>query len=1640
MQPMLKQKTGQKVSVTSLITFGILVVASTVVIGSFLAGIVFTPRSARAPRLKPICGDSKCEKFETEQNCPKDCKATLEILFQDDFEDGDAQGWDIGDGWDVIQDEENYVLAGNEHSFAKPKDVEDELVSFKFNFKILSGGFHANFMEGSGASGEHIRYFFGINSHGTYLTKQIGDVITDIKVVEASIPENDWHSAKIKMKDTTLALFIDDAIIFTATDQEPMQSGGVSFEVLPESNIYFDNVVVIVPEAPPVEHLWTQTNGPEGGAYKVIAMDPFDNDVLLTGIFDLHKSINQGESWTYVDTFQKSEIEEIIFDPLNVGIIYIATRGNGIFKSIDGGNTWESANTGLDNLSISKLAIDESNPNVLIAGSHPQDSMGGEVYKTTNGGDSWIDITKDIDANEITAIGLLNSDEIYIGAGGSSGGESGKLYYTENGGDYWQNINIGQYEETFVFSILVNPDDNNEILIGFGDAYNRTGQGDLLFKTTDGGEDWHPITLHEGVDTHINLLAFSKKSNNIVYLASGGSLHKSVDSGESWTLLLSSPFSPMFMKLSFSDFKDIETDPYDDDILILPLASTGIAKSTDGGEGWDFINNGLREMAINNLAVDPNNPLIVYAASSARSGGTYKTENGGETWTKIDEGGVYHPFPDDLYIDPSDSRVIYSVADVAIMFKSIDGGSTWEAQFDPHMGQHHPPYSAKTDFRFSSIYAMQVSPTDSNVLYVAKNGFGVYKSENGGNNWTYQVFSPDYTYSLAIDPRDSDIVYSGYQRKVFENSAWAYKSTGFDSPVSQEVPKKTMSELDENTKSLIEQGLKTTQSESAQEVSWGEIFEVPDSMGIRSIEIDPSNPDEIYAASIGKRGEIYKSNDKGKNWQKLNEHFIMNTVWGQSQLIVDPNNFDIAYIGTWLAGTWKTIDAGETWELLEDAPISSTALSLNQEDTNIIYLADRSSPTVWKSIDAGETWQQIANFATEGALLVMRVFADGDNVYASTFYPALRDGKLYKSTDAGENWEDITGTLPKGILDINVNPTDSNKVYVTTNVNGAFKSIDGGNSWHKMDAFPYVGAYDIEIDQDDPRILYASARGGSLPAWFTAMAGFPDGIVFEDDAGVYKSFDEGENWNKILKSSVSCRAIRRHPDNPNLLFAPDLVDGLQVSADAGETWNKVSEGLDNCIPTSVAVNDNKLYIGTQGCGVYSGDLNVDTGAITWQTRRSNKPVPEVHNLQINVDPTNPDNIFVASYPGGLYASTDGGKTFRDRNAITPSVVVDDPRQQGYYTLAIDQTDPSKMWLGTWGKGIYKSYNGMILNVPKGLFGKHITSLEINPLDSNEVYVGSQEGVFMTDDDGKNWKEINNGLLTKDIITLAIGSDGQLYAGTRGYGVFKFNQGGQYWEQTPSLSGFGVFWSTWERPQYQFTDMLINPNNPQIIYLASFPTGMFKSLDGGNAWKETNLNFIDDGTDGIFSLTFHPHDKNIIYAGTYNGVSVSYDGALHWKRISNGIPPEQWPFSIAIDSNNPDIMYAATKNGMDKGFCERHEPPYESFCGTVIKTTDGGKNWFEITNGLQKSNEFYDIIIYPHNHNILFLSSQNDGIFMSRNAGQSWEAINDGLEDYGGAGVSNNVAKNLVIDSQGRYLYFATMGRGVWKADLAKLDL
>lgn len=235
-----------------------------------------------------------------------------------------------------------------------------------------------------------------------------------------------------------------------------------------------------------------------------------------------------------------------------------------------------------------------------------------------------------------------------------------------------------------------------------------------------------------------------------------------------------------------------------------------------------------------------------------------------------------------------------------------------------------------------------------------------------------------------------------------------------------------------------------------------------------------------------------------------------------------------------------------------------------------------------------------------------------------------------------------------------------------------------------------------------------------------------------------------------------------------------------------------------------------------------------------------------------------------------------------------------------------------------------------------------------------------------------------------------------------------------------------WWDTWDRRIYQFGSFRFDPDKKGVIHLGHFPGGFFTSHDGGLSWRDSSAGL---GNDGLFSLYVHPTDHDTLWAGSYNGVVKSENRGKTWEIKSKGFPSEQWTYTVAFDPQNPDVMYASTKNGQNKGFCDRND----NFCGVVMKSIDGGEQWFEIMDGLDPRSEFYVLLVHPVETNKLFLST-NKGVYMSKNAGGSWKPVNDGLPSTFNQ-VRDNVAENLAFTADYKYLLLTLVEHGIWKAEL-----
>ena len=485
--------------------------------------------------------------------------------------------------------------------------------------------------------------------------------------------------------------------------------------------------------------------------------------------------------------------------------------------------------------------------------------------------------------------------------------------------------------------------------------------------------------------------------------------------------------------------------------------------------------------------------------------------------------------------------------------------------------------------------------------------------------------------------------------------------------------------------------------------------------------------------------------------------------------------------------------------------------------------------------------------------------------------------------------------------------------------------------------------------------------------------------------------------------------------------------GVLLSEDGGVTWDSVVAGMSYTETAGVAVSTDGLHLfaPTLGAGVLTADVSPANPVPSWDGFSMLQAA--IYHVQIVPDANRAGHVYASAYPGGVLKSTDAGTTWFECNFGLPSFEIDDPNRQGYYALAPAPSDSSRVYLGMYGIGVYRSDDSGATWAPMSgtaatMRGKPITSLVVDQWNADVVYVGTEEGVYRSVDGGAHWETLWQGLDLPDVRSLALDAAGYLLAGTRGNELYVLEE--MAWRQLNAFGSFGVQWPIWdERPLYQYTTLLFHPTDPDVIYIGTFPAGIYKSVDGGATWRERNVGWTNDG---VFCLVPHPDDPETVYAGTYNGVNRSTDGGAHWQMWDKGWPGEQWVFDIAFDPADPQIMYACSKNGENEGV---GVPDHH---GMVMKSVDGGANWFSIMNGVPTDNEFYAIKTDPYAPDTVYLATRFDGVMVSVDAGANWQMWNAGLTNWVSGTNGNNVTRNLALSDDGQFLYFGSAGSGVFR--------
>lgn len=655
---------------------------------------------------------------------------------------------------------------------------------------------------------------------------------------------------------------------------------------------------------------------------------------------------------------------------------------------------------------------------------------------------------------------------------------------------------------------------------------------------------------------------------------------------------------------------------------------------------------------------------------------------------------------------PSQKEIFYMGATGGGVWKTIDSGRNWENISDGYFG--------------GTIGAVEVSLSDPNIVFAGggevtvrgnvSHGYGIWKSLDAGETWTYM-------------------------------------------------------------------GLKEGQY-------------------IPRIRIHPNNPDLVYAAVLGhlfgpnpERG-VYRSEDGGKTWDKI--LYISNDA-GACDLILDPVNPRIIYASTWKvrrtpyslesggegSGLWKSTDGGDRWvnitgnKGLPEGPVGIIGITVSPVNHDRLWaMVEAAEGGLYRSEDAGETWMQINDDRNlrQRAWYYTRVYADTefeDMVYV------LNVG-FHRSKDGGRTFERIR--TPHGDHhDLWISPFDHNTLVVGDD-GGAQVSHDAGASWSTMMNQPTAQFYRVVTDNHFPYRIYSAqqdnstiriphrsfSRGGITEDDWESTAGGESGHIAPDpkDPEIVYGGSYGGYLVRVNHRTGQVRAIDVWPDNPMgwgakelkyrfqwnypILFSRHDPSTLYCAANVlfrttndGQSWEEISPDLTRNDPSKM--------------GPSGGPITKDNTSVEYYGTI----------FAVTESVYQPGVIWTGSDDGLIYVTTNGGESWEN---VTPSPslmpewtminsIEPHPYEKGglYVAATSYKSDDFTPYL-------YKTtdYGKTWTKITSGIEPGHFTRvIRADPGHRGLLYAGTESGMYISFNDGKNWQEFNLNLPTVPITDLCI---------------------------------------------------------------------------------------------------------------------------------------------------------------------------------------------------------------------------------------------------------------------------------------------
>ncbi len=833
-------------------------------------------------------------------------------------------------------------------------------------------------------------------------------------------------------------------------------------------------------------------------------------------------------------------------------------------------------------------------------------------------------------------------------------------------------------------------------------------------------------------------------------------------------------------------------------------------------------------------------------------------------------------------------------------------------------------------FRGGRSAAVTGVPGKANLFYMGATGGGVWRTKDAGNSWENisDGFFGGSIGAIAVSDWDNNVIYAGggevTVRGNVSSGTGMYKS--------------------------VDAG-KTWQS-----------IGLKNSRHIPRIRIHPKNPDLVYAAVLGDlykssadRG-VYKSTDGGNSWKKV---LFANADAGAVDLVMDPNNPRILYASTWKirrtpyslesggegSALWKSTDGGDTWENISSNKglpkglwgISGVTVSPLNSD-RVWAIIENKVGGVYRSDDAGKTWKIVNDERKlrQRAWYYTRIYADTqdeDIVYVVNV-------AYHKSKDGGKTFE--SAYAPHGDHhDMWIAPEDNQRMIMGDD-GGAQVSFDGGANWTTYHNQPTAQFYRVTTDNHFPYRIYGAQQdnstiriahrttGNSIGArdWEPTAGGESAHIAVKPDnneivyGGSYGGF-----LTRVNHETGEIRAINVWPDDPMghgaedfkyrfqwnfpIFFSPHdpnklytASNHLHVTTNEGHSWQLISPDL---------TRNDSTKLGSSGGPITKDNTGVEYYCTIFAAVES---------------PLEKDLIWTGSDDGLIHLTKDAGKNWTN---VTPpnmpewtminSIEVDPFVKGGAYIAG------TRYKLGDFRPYLYKTqdYGKTWTQINSGIEAEHFTRvLRADPKRKGLLYAGTENGMYISFDDGASWKGFQQNLPLVPITDLTVKND-NLIAATQGRSFWIIDDLTPLHQLTKDVESqsnhlFKPVDSYRIGGSSDPTDKTTGTNHPGGVMIHFY-------LKDTSAIDTLNLSIYDSKGIKIRTFSNHPDKEKkegeltlepglnrFVWDMRYTGAD-SFDGMILWWSSLNGPKalPGQYKAELMVNGNTQNQSFTILKD-------------------------------------------------------------------------------------------------------------------------------